>query len=101
MFSGYLMAAVYKLDGKDGYRGWQWLFLVDGIITLPIAIAGYLVLPDVPEISKPWYLSKEEVAFAQKRMELEGRKGRAPYTKAKLKNIFTSWHIYLLTLLYV
>jgi ACS family pantothenate transporter-like MFS transporter len=24
MFSGYLMAAVYHLNGVGGYRGWQW-----------------------------------------------------------------------------
>lgn len=24
MFSGYLMAAVYHLEGKGGLRGWQW-----------------------------------------------------------------------------
>ncbi|KAL1632576.1 hypothetical protein SLS56_003475 [Neofusicoccum ribis] len=101
MFSGYLMAAVYNLGGKGGYTGWQWLFIVDGIISLPIALAGYSVLPDVPEISKPFYLTKEEVAFAQKRMQLEGRKPRAPYTKAKVKKIFKSWHIYVLTLLYI
>lgn len=28
MFSGYLMAAVYHLNGKFGYKGWQWLFIV-------------------------------------------------------------------------
>lgn len=101
MFSGYLMAAVYNLGGKGGLRGWQWLFIVDGIISLPIALAGFFVLPDVPEISKPFYLTKEEVAFANKRMQLEGRKPRAPYTKAKVKKIFKSWHVYVLTLLYV
>jgi hypothetical protein len=26
MFSGYLMAAVYHLNGVGGYRGWQWYF---------------------------------------------------------------------------
>lgn len=77
------------------------LFIVDGIISLPIAIAGFFVLPDVPEISKPFYLTKEEVIFAQKRMQLEGRKEREPYTKAKVKKIFSSWHIYVLTLLYM
>lgn len=25
MFSGYLMAGVYKLDGTGGFKGWQWL----------------------------------------------------------------------------
>lgn len=101
MFSGYLMAAVYHLEGVGGYRGWQWLFLVDGIISLPIALAGFFMLPDVPEISRAPYFKKEELAFAKKRMELEGRSNRAPYTKAKIKKIFTSWHIYALVLLYV
>ena len=78
MFSGYLMAAVYHLGGKGGYKGWQWyeswssgfrynanhdrLFIVDGIISLPIAIAGFFILPDVPEITKVWYLSEEVCA---------------------------------------
>lgn len=101
MFSGYLMSAVYRLGGKGGFAGWQWLFIVDGIISLPIALAGYWILPDVPEISKPFYLTKEEVAFAVKRMELEGRQKRQPYTKKKIWKIFTSWHIYALVLLYV
>ncbi|KAK1148123.1 hypothetical protein N8T08_010762 [Aspergillus melleus] len=74
---------------------------IDGIISIPVALSGFFVLPDVPEISNPWYLSKDEVALSQKRMVLEGRKSREPYTKAKLKKIFTSWHIYVLTLLYM
>jgi ACS family pantothenate transporter-like MFS transporter len=143
MFSGYLMDAVYHLGGRGGFKGWQWyakyvslplkwtitlkfivrLFVIDGVISLPVAISGFFLLPDVPEISNPWYLSKEvcwpyynvsqiiehpltlielqEVALAQKRMKLEGRQDRGPFTKAKLKKIFSSWHIYLLTLLYV
>ncbi|OCT50064.1 Pantothenate transporter liz1 [Cladophialophora carrionii] len=101
MFSGYLMAAVYHLGGKGGYRGWQWLFIVDGIISLPIAISGFFLLPDVPEITRAWYFTPEERLFAQKRMQLEGRAQRAPYTKAKFKRIFTSWHIYALATLYM
>lgn len=34
-------------------------------------------------------------------MELEGRQNRGPYTKAKLKKIFSSWKIWLLTVLYM
>ncbi|KAJ5418429.1 uncharacterized protein N7487_001979 [Penicillium crustosum] len=101
MFSGYLMDAVYHLGGRGGFKGWQWLFIIDGVISLPVAISGFFILPDVPEISDPWYLSKNEVNLAQTRMKLEGRQNREPYTKSKLKKIFTSWHIYLLTLLYI
>lgn len=101
MFSGYLMAAVYHLDGVDGYQGWQWLFIINTVISLPIAIAGYFFFPDVPEICRAWYLTDDEIAMARRRMELEGRARREPYTKSKFTKIFTSWHIYLLTLLYV
>ncbi|GAM37431.1 hypothetical protein TCE0_024f07348 [Talaromyces pinophilus] len=101
MFSGYLMAAVYHLGGRGGFKGWQWLFIIDGVISLPVALAGFFILPDVPEISNPWYLTKKEVALAQKRMELEGRENRQPYTKAKIKKIFSTWHIYFLTVLYI
>ena len=95
------MASVYSLEGVGGYHGWQWLFIVNTIISLPIAIAGFFFWPDVPEISRVWWLKKEEIALAQKRMALEGRANRAPYTKAKFKRIFSSWHIYLLSLLYI
>ncbi|KAJ5584835.1 uncharacterized protein N7459_004635 [Penicillium hispanicum] len=101
MFSGYLMDAVLRLGGRGGFKGWQWLFLIDGIISIPVAITGFFVLPDVPEISNPWYLSEEEVTLAQSRMQMEGRQNRGPFTKEKLKKIFSSWHIYLLTLLYM
>ncbi|KAI0896101.1 MFS general substrate transporter [Annulohypoxylon nitens] len=101
MFSGYLMSAVYNLNGTDGFRGWQWLFIINTIISLPIAIAGFFFFPDVPEITRAWWLSKEEIALAKKRMEFEGRANRGSYTKAKVKKIFSSWHIYALTLLYI
>lgn len=101
MFSGYLMAAVINLDGKGGLHGWQWLFVMDGVISLPIALLGYLVLPDQPENTQRWYLTEEERAFGQKRMELEGRAKKGKYTKKKFRKILSSWHIYVLTLLYV
>lgn len=49
MFSGYLQAAVYEgLDGH-GLRGWRWLFIMDGIITLPMALWGkQTFLVDLP-----------------------------------------------------
>ncbi|KAI0596729.1 pantothenate transporter liz1 [Biscogniauxia sp. FL1348] len=101
MFSGYLMSAVYNLDSTNGFHGWQWLFIINTVISLPIAIAGFFFMPDVPEITRAWWLTKDEVALANKRMQLEGRANRGTYTKAKFHKIFTSWHIYALTLLYI
>jgi ACS family pantothenate transporter-like MFS transporter len=60
---------------------------VDGVISLPVALLGYIFLPDMPENTRAWYFSAEEKAFAIKRMQLEGRKGKQPYTRAKFKKV--------------
>lgn len=61
IFSGFLQAAAYSnLNGVHGLSGWRWLFVVDAIITLPIAIISYFFLPDLPlKGESPWWLSKE------------------------------------------
>ncbi|KAI1429595.1 MFS general substrate transporter [Xylaria sp. FL1777] len=101
MFSGYLIAAVYHLEGVSGFHGWQWLFIVNTVISLPIAISGFFLFPDVPEITKAWWLTEQDIIIANKRMALEGRAKRGKYTKATFKKIFSSWHIYTLVLLYI
>ncbi|SMR53685.1 unnamed protein product [Zymoseptoria tritici ST99CH_3D1] len=101
IFSAFLMSGVYKLDGVGGYRGWQWLFIVDGLLSLPVALVGFVMLPDTPETTRAWFLSPEERVFARKRMQLEGRKGRQPYSLAKFKTIFGSWRVYVLPLLFI
>ena len=101
MVSGYLMAGAHNLDGVHGFHGWQWLFITNTVVSLPIALSGFFFLPDVPEITRAWYFTPDEVLLAKRRMELEGRAQRAPYTKAKFRKIFSSWHIYTLVLLYI
>ncbi|QIW98660.1 hypothetical protein AMS68_004178 [Peltaster fructicola] len=108
MFSGYLMAAVYHLDGVNGYKGWQWLFIVNGIISMPIATVGFFMFPDYPHSTRAWWLTAKDRAIGQRRMQLEGRSAigehstlSSLFSPQKLKKIFTSWHIYLLSLLYI
>src|SRR6187402_1208091 len=58
MFGGYLQAAAYNnLDGVHGMAGWRWLFVIDGSISLPIAIASFFIFPGLPASRKPFYLT--------------------------------------------
>lgn len=34
-------------------------FIIDGVITLPIALYGFAIFPDVPRTTKAFYLSQE------------------------------------------
>lgn len=98
MFSGILQSAAYThLNGVNGLSGWRWLFIIDAIITLPIAIAGYFFFPVLPiQGEKAWWLTQDEYELARRRMEKVGRHGKTPWSMAKVKRLFTGWHIYLL-----
>lgn len=102
MFSGYLQAGVYKgMNGLHGLPGWKWLFIMDGVISLAVACAGFFLIPDLPENSRAFYLSKEQIELAVKRMDDVGRAPRTRLGRSALKRIFGRWHVYLLTVLYI
>jgi len=42
---GPLSIGLLSLRGNHGLKGWQWLFLIEGILTCCIAIAAYFYLP--------------------------------------------------------
>ena len=98
LFSGFLQAAAYtNLNGVHGHAGWRWLFIIDGIITLPLALAGFLFFPNLPQDGKKtWWTTEEEHILSVRRMEAVGRAGKEPWTVAKAKRIFLSWHTYVL-----
>ncbi|KAF4120332.1 Pantothenate transporter [Geosmithia morbida] len=76
MFSGYLQAAIYdNLNGVGGRTGWQWLFVVQGIITLPIAFIGFVSWPGLPSSPKPWFFTEEEFRIASTRIRTVEQKG--------------------------
>lgn len=45
-------------DGYLGWRGWQWLFLIEGLPSIIIGIVFFLLLPDRP--AKATWLTTEE-----------------------------------------
>ncbi len=98
LFSGFLQAAAYtNLNGVRGFSGWRWLFIIDGIITVPLALAGFIFFPNLPQSGeKTWWTSDAEHDLSVRRMKAIGRAGKEPWSKKKAKRIFLSWHTYLL-----
>ncbi|KAG7451448.1 MFS general substrate transporter [Guyanagaster necrorhizus] len=103
MFSGFLQTAAYNgLNGVHGLAGWRWLFIIDGIITIPIALLGYLIMPDLPHNTKPSiFYTEHQLLLARKRMDEIGRKPPTKFTKTKVLGFFKTWHLYTLVPLYV
>ncbi|KAH4044072.1 hypothetical protein HBI24_240220 [Parastagonospora nodorum] len=52
--------------GDAGWRPWQVLFLIEGSMTIAIAIVGYFVLPH--NVETAWFLTPEERQYASTRV---------------------------------
>ena len=67
-FAGLIASGVVSgLDGAHGLRAWRWLFIIEGSITIGIAIPAIFVLPNFPATTK--WLTNEERILAQWRLE--------------------------------
>ncbi|KAK9453357.1 major facilitator superfamily domain-containing protein [Dipodascopsis uninucleata] len=96
MFSGYIQAGVYaSMNGRYGIAGWRWLFIIDGIISIPVAIAGFFQVPDFPTNTRAWYLKQDDREYARERMKRIGRKEHKKLTVKEFFRIFSSWKPYL------
>ncbi|KAH8680785.1 pantothenate transporter liz1 [Xylariales sp. PMI_506] len=102
MFSGFLQAGIYNgLNGRGGLKGWRWLFIFDGIISLPIAALGFWLIPDAPHNSRAFYLKDVDKEVAQARMKRSGRAKLEGITWAKLRKVLSHWPIYVFVVPYV
>ncbi|KAF5393750.1 hypothetical protein D9757_000155 [Collybiopsis confluens] len=100
-FSGVLQGGIYKnLNGNSGKSGWRWLFIIDGVITLPIAFYGFWVFPDVPATTKVFYLTEEERRMATERLQGHVKVERLPLSWSLVKRVLSRWRWYACSLLF-
>ncbi|GAB7346668.1 hypothetical protein MBLNU459_g1795t2 [Dothideomycetes sp. NU459] len=100
MIGGFIQTGIYSsLNGKHGLAGWRWLFIIDGILCIPVAIYGFLLFPDTPATTKVPYLSQAEREIALSRVPPHAE--RAPFNLAFVKRVFTSWYWYGFVMLWV
>ncbi|KAI0515276.1 major facilitator superfamily domain-containing protein [Xylaria bambusicola] len=69
-FSGLLAFAIAKLDGLGGLEGWRWIFILEGLATVVVAVAAFFLLYDFPETAT--FLTEEERAFVIFRLKYQG-----------------------------
>ncbi|KAF2164071.1 hypothetical protein M409DRAFT_37100 [Zasmidium cellare ATCC 36951] len=96
MFSGYLQAGLYNsMNGHAGLAGWRWLFVMDGVISIPIALAGFVLLPNNPYNTKAFYWSAEHIRYGIERVEKFGQQAPKKLTLQEIKRIASSWQLWV------
>ncbi|KAI6090565.1 major facilitator superfamily domain-containing protein [Hypoxylon rubiginosum] len=67
-FSGLISAGITQnMDGARGLGAWQWLFIIEGVITVGISFIAAFILPNFPRTTS--WLTEEEKALAIWRLE--------------------------------
>jgi ACS family pantothenate transporter-like MFS transporter len=107
MIGGFIQSGIYtSMDGRHGLRGWRWLFIIDGIITLPVALYGFLLFPDTPGTTTAFYLSPAERELAVSRLKLHHRaeekaEAQSPLTWTFATQVLTSWEWWGFVMLWI
>ncbi|XEV01190.1 hypothetical protein FSHL1_006477 [Fusarium sambucinum] len=77
-----LASGILKLEGAHGIKGWQWLFMLEGIFTIVVAFILLLFLPGSPDIPRPLVgpglvrFSSSERDILQRRLEIDDPEGK-------------------------
>ncbi|KAI0526416.1 major facilitator superfamily domain-containing protein [Xylaria bambusicola] len=79
-FSGIIAFGITHLEGAGGLRGWRWIFVIEGILTVLLGIAGYWLLVDFPDSDrKNWkFLSEQERAWVVNRVNADRGDAETP-----------------------
>lgn len=95
-FGGLLAYALQKLNGKGDLSGWQWIFIIEGIITVAVAVGAYFCIPKDPE-SAHW-LTHDERMTMKYRIDHDGDL-RVPmddsYKTEYVVAALTDWKLYV------
>ncbi|SEI33974.1 YALIA101S04e07162g1_1 [Yarrowia lipolytica] len=90
-------AATTHLDGYLGHKGWQWLFILDGIVSMPVGLLGIWILPGTPHRCTSLFLTDEEIVIARERLKRGPRDTHQLQLldKQLWKRILTSWKLWI------
>jgi ACS family tartrate transporter-like MFS transporter len=84
------------LDGAMGLKGWQWLFIIEGIPSILLGIVTWFYLTDRP--SQAAWLSAEQKAWLSSRME--GEEAAKAKHRMSLGQALSSPKVLLLSVVY-
>lgn len=91
-FSGWLLETEFNV----GLKNWQWMFLVQGAITVVVGIVGYFILVSHPKDAK-WLNDQEKKLLTQ---ALAADQQQAVHSSASLAEVLKDWRVWRFVLIY-
>ncbi|KAJ7492121.1 major facilitator superfamily domain-containing protein [Mycena latifolia] len=115
IFSAFLATGILKLRGVGGKAGWRYLFLLEGLLTLTIGLASYLMMPPGPTQTKNkyfrpngWFSEREETIMVNRvlrddpsKSDMHNREGLSPSRIYEALKDWRLWPLYCLGLVHM
>lgn len=101
IFTLFLQAAIYNRFGNSQFKSWQWLFIINGIMTIAVSIVGFYFLPDTPANGGARWMNRSEIKIALRRVEKLGRVTVRRFELNQFFKAFSDHKVYYLLLAYM
>ncbi|KAK6853681.1 hypothetical protein PG995_010493 [Apiospora arundinis] len=70
-FGGLLARGLAEIGSRGGLSSWRWIFVIEGLLTVVVAVVVYFILPN--GIADAKFLTPEEREYAMRRVHGSGR----------------------------
>lgn len=93
-FGGLLAYAIVGMAGTDGYLGWRWIFIIEGLISVAIGLYCLVAIPNWPD--KATFLADEDRKLVKTRVFEGASQARMDHLNASaVKRSSRDWKIWL------
>ncbi|KAF9979280.1 hypothetical protein BGZ73_002549 [Actinomortierella ambigua] len=95
--AGLIAYGIARLDGVFGLKAWAWIFLIEGGVTIAVAIIAFFALPDLPETSS--FLTEREKKLTTERLRYDaGPATQTHFSWKQFRMVYKDPKTYLYTL---
>lgn len=92
-----------QLGGRENLTGWRWIFILEGVLTCVLGIAGYWLLVDFPDSTRSnWsFLGQRERSWIVARIAKDrGDAHQEPFNMRKFLSGGKDWKIWMYALIF-
>jgi MFS family permease len=100
LVGGPLSGAILEfMDGLGDLRGWQWLFVVEGLPTIAAGVLFFFLLPSGPR-NAPW-LKDDERELIETQLAADAQSKAGANEQHSLRGAFGDWRLWTLCVIWI
>lgn len=92
-FGGVLARGIAEMHGVGGKPAWAWIFILEGLASIVVGIAGYWCIYDYPATAT--FLTPKERTEVQRRLKDDGGHSVDDFDLKYVYQAFKDWKIYI------